>query len=335
MVTMLVKYLCLVLFCIFVASCDGLVGPDPQNTPENNFEILWKEIDQDYSFFVYRGINWDSLYGVYRPQITRTTDDRALFDVMSSLLGNLKDGHVNLYSPYGDFAYTGWYAKYPTNFNMSDVRNRYLVRQSVRGAYLYGTIGDSLGYVYIGSFGNGGYGEIDEIVGQFQSMRGVIIDVRNNGGGSSDHAEFVAQRFIDERTLIRYVQWRNGPKHSDFTDYIPTYIDPAGVRFTKRVALLTNRRCFSSTEDFVAALRKLPHVTVIGDTTGGGSGNPIYRELANGWTYRVPRWIGYTRDKQAYEGKGLVPDVAVWISKADSSAGRDPILQRAIDLLSR
>ena len=79
--------------------------------------------------------------------------------------------------------------------------------------------------------------------------------------------------------------------------------------------------------------RSIPTVTVIGDTTGGGSANPITLQLPNGWSYRVARWIQYAADKKVFEGKGLAPNIPVWISKADSLGGKDVILERAIKFL--
>jgi len=62
-----------------------------------------------------------------------------------------------------------------------------------------------------------------------------------------------------------------------------------GLRYTDPIALLTNRRTFSAAESFVLAMRTLPQVTIVGDTTGGGSGNPLHRELPNGWGLSVSR----------------------------------------------
>ena len=167
-------------------------------------------------------------------------------------------------------------------------------------------------------------------------LKGIVVDVRNNGGGSDRNSKTVASRFFDEKRLFRYVRYRNGPRHSDFTDFIPDYIEPEGkTQFTKPVILLTNRRCFSATEDFVLAMRILPQVTVVGDTTGGGAGNPVLRVLPNGWLYRLSRWIEYTSEKESFEGIGFAPDILVGISPADSLSGKDTILETAIRMLEQ
>lgn len=333
------RYIIFALLSASSISCDLLVGADPDNTPENNFDLLWKDFDHYYSFFVYKRINWDSLYIVYRPQVNANTNDGQLFSIFSALLSNLKDGHVQLYGRTSAYSYTDWYSKYPRNLNFNDVKQNYLKNQfsiTAGGTFLYGKVADSVGYIYIDSFGSGNFKAIDDILAQYQGLKGIIIDVRFNGGGNSGNADLVAQRFFDQRRLVSHTQWRNGPKHSDFTDFIPNYLEPGGpLRFTKPVAVLTNRLCFSSTETFILSMMTLPHVKLVGDTTGGGSGNPLIRELPNGWTYWVPRWIEYTSDRKPFEGIGIPPTVPIWISKADSLAGRDTILDTALQLLSK
>lgn len=335
MVSTLTRHVFPAILCILLSSCDALVGPDPENTPESNFEILWKEFDRDYVFFLYKGINWDSLYSVYRPQVGRATSGTELFGILSSLLANLKDVHTSLHAPYGDYFYTDFYTRSPVNFNLSDIRNRYLKNQFTAGSYLCGTVGDSLAYILIRSFGDGNYEALDDILAGFHSMRGLILDVRSNPGGDAGNADFILQRFVEKRTLVAYIQFRSGPKHSDLTDLIPLYVDPAGVRFTKPIAILTNRHSASASEWFTSGFKILPRTITVGDTTAGGASSPIFRELPNGWSYRIPRQMFFTPNKQTVEGMGIAPDFPVWISKADSLAGRDPILERAIDLLSR
>jgi C-terminal processing protease CtpA/Prc len=77
----------------------------------------------------------------------------------------------------------------------------------------------------------------------------------------------------------------------------------------------------------------LPTVVSVGDTTGGGMGNPVYRELPNGWIYRLPVWIQTDHEDQRLEDVGVLPDHPVHISEIDSRFGRDTILEVARRLL--
>jgi carboxyl-terminal processing protease len=315
--------------------------PPASSSPLTNFETLWKEFDTQYSFFVIKNIHWDSLYTIYRPQVTNQTTDIQLFQILSSLLGVLKDPHVSLTTPIGTYYYTGWYSRFPANFISTTAITHYLSVDygTTAGGYMrYGKISDDLGYLSIGPNLNGDAGvwgqAIDVIIDSLKGMKGVIVDIRNNGGGNDGLGNIVAGRFADQLRVYSYTKTRNGPLHSDFTDYQDHTIQPQGSRqFLKPVALLTNRRCLSSAEGTILMFKVLPNVKVIGDTTGGGSANPITLTLPNGWSYRVSRWIQYTAHKTIFEGTGLPPDIPLWITPADSAAGRDVILERAIQAL--
>ena len=308
-------------------------------SPVANFDTLWSEYSLRYSFFELKHINWDSLYNVYRPQITGTTTNTQLFGIMSSLLSVLKDGHVNLFTPYGNYSYAGWYAGRPANFLGLNVIKNYLSTDygATAGGYMYyGKISTSIGYIYIGPNLIGDYNAwssaIDMIIDTLKDTKAIIVDIRNNGGGNDNLGNAVASRFADRQRIYAYSKWRiMGTNHSAFSDYIPISITPIGIHhYTKPVALLTNRHCFSSAEGTILMFKSLPNIISIGDTSGGGSGNPIILTLPNGWTYWVPRWIQFTADKKIFEGIGLAPDIVCNISPADSAASRDAILERAI-----
>ena len=312
-------------------------------SPELNFETLWKGFDENYSFFEIKNINWDSVYAVYRPQVNSSTTDIQLFNIFKSILSIFKDGHVNLFTPVGNYGYSGWYTDYPANFLGASAISKYLSKDYGKLAnnnIWYGKIGTDIGYIYIGPNFNGDYydwsNSIDVVIDSLISTKGIIIDIRNNGGGSDNLAKAVASRFTDQTKIFSYVRWRNGPKHSDFTDYEALTISPLGRNtYSKPVVVLTNRHCFSSAEEFLLMMESLPQVSVIGDTTGGGSGNPLIRQLPNGWTYWVPHWIQYTAEKEIYEGIGLAPYIHVSISDADSTADKDTILESALQYLSK
>ncbi|MGE5353751.1 MAG: S41 family peptidase [Acidobacteriota bacterium] len=310
-------------------------------SPELSFETMWKEFDARYSFFDVKKINWDSVHSVFKPQVKSTTTDAELFQIMSSMLSIFKDGHVNLYTPIGTFAYSEWYTKYPPNFISSEALTKYLSKDygTLANGYLrYGKISNDIGYIYIGPNLSGSSSDwtqaIDQIIDSLKNTKGIVIDIRNNGGGSDGLGMIVASRFCDRQRVYSYIQWRNGPKHTDFTQISPSVIQPAGKQqYLKPVALLTNRHCFSAAEGTILMLRVLPNVVTIGDTTGGGSGNPITLTLPNGWNYRLSRWIQYTADMEVFEGKGLAPKIPVSITQADFNAEKDKILEYAVSYL--
>ena len=97
--------------------------------PRGNFEALWKIIDERYCFFDYKaeayGLDWNEVRARYSQQVNDGMSSDQLFEVLGNMLGELRDGHVNLYSPFDAARYWSWREDYPANFSDSLLR-RYL-----------------------------------------------------------------------------------------------------------------------------------------------------------------------------------------------------------------
>lgn len=96
------------------------------NSPQGNFEALWKIIDEQYCFLDYKQIDWDAIHDKYQPLITSNMGNDGLFQVLDSMLAELKDGHVNLYNSSNVARYWDWYLDYPRNFNEGIIERQYL-----------------------------------------------------------------------------------------------------------------------------------------------------------------------------------------------------------------
>lgn len=310
-----------------------LVPGDPPDDPPANFEQLWTEVDRYYSFFDQKGIDWDALYQQYRPRVTASTSDSDLFQIMAELLDHLQDGHVNLWAPFGHYQYTGWYDRYPENYDQVLARAQ-LTGTGRSGPLEYGRLTPEIGYVYIPSFDPSRTGDMDRALDALSGVEALVLDVRDNGGGSTDALPEIIGPFADKRRVYARHQYRDGPHHSDFSRLFDDVVGPRGPHFAGPVAVLTNRRCFSTTEDFLLGVRVIPTMFTVGDTTGGGQGNPILRELPNGWVFRVSRWRMFLPDGTPLrDGEGLPPDYPVQLSQQDADRGVDTIIARAIALL--
>ncbi|MEQ9147001.1 MAG: hypothetical protein RLP13_01915, partial [Cytophagales bacterium] len=118
--------LSIVLIAIIGLSCgEAFFDDDPPNNPTTNFEILWKRMDERYSFFDYKKINWDSVYQVYRPQVDDNMTPQELFDVMEAMLNTLKDAHVNLRSDF-DVSFYNYHKNAPSNFDFKLLEDAYV-----------------------------------------------------------------------------------------------------------------------------------------------------------------------------------------------------------------
>ena len=161
------------------------------NSPEGNFEMLWKIMDEHYCFFEYKDIDWQAVHDNYARRITPDMPSKALFEVLGEMLAELQDGHVNLYAAHDVASYRKWYEDYPSNFNDS-IADLYLGKtgeyQTASGLR-YKAFSDNIGYIRYESFNDGiGEGNLSEVLNALAICDGLIIDVRNNGGGSLDNA---------------------------------------------------------------------------------------------------------------------------------------------------
>lgn len=306
------------------------------NTPNGNFESLWKIIDEQYCYLDYKQIDWDEVHEKYAKRIKSSMSDEALFEVLGEMLAELKDGHVNLYSASDVARYWSWFEDYPRNFDES-IQEKYLgTDYRIAGGLKYKILEDNIGYIYYGDFTSGvGNGNLDQALQYLAICNGLIIDVRNNGGGTLTYSSLIASRFTNEKTLTGYICHKTGKGHSDFSEPKSIYLEPSNsIRWQKKVAVLTNRHAYSACNDFVNAMRYLPNVTLIGDKTGGGAGLPFTSELPNGWSVRFSASPHFDASMEHIEF-GINPDMKVDMSDKDTQKGKDSIIEAARAFLNK
>ena len=323
---------------IGITSCvDEDEFPD---TPMGNFEALWKIIDEHYCFLDYKnqeyGLDWDKIHEQYAQRISNKMTSEQLFEVLGSMLSQLYDGHVNMVAAHDMARNWQWYEGSPANYSDSLERIYLGTDYKIAAGIKYKILDDNIGYIRYESFINGvGAGNLTEVLNYFLLCRGLIIDIRNNGGGDLTNAEKLAARFTNERTLVGYIQHKTGPGHSDFSEMEPRYLDPAAsLRWQKPVCVLTNRHVFSAANEFAMYMQALPKVAIVGDYTGGGAGMPFSSSLPNGWVVRFSAVPMYDANRQSTEF-GIIPDVVVKLSDKDFKRGKDTIIETARKLMSQ
>ena len=99
--------------------------------------------------------------------------------------------------------------------------------------------------------------------------------------------------------------------------------------------LLTNRITASAADGFVLAMRVLPHVTVVGDLTEGAMSAQFPDRMPNGWTLFVAFKLETDCNGVNWDGIGVPPDLRIVNTAADIAAGRDRVLEFALQLLEK
>lgn len=303
-----------------------------------NFDRLWRIVDEHYCFFEYKNIDWDEVGERYRQQMKDkgTMSQVEFFDLCAAMLAELQDGHVNLSSSFDMSRYWVW-EQYPVNYDERLIDEHYLgFNYRLSGGMKYAQLQDStIGYIYYGDFATGmGEGNIHNVLKSMDNTKGLIIDVRSNGGGYLTNVETFVGRFLSERTHAGAIRHKTGPGHNDFSEPYDYYLEPSsGYRYLDRpVVVIANRGSFSATNNFVSIMKSLPNVTVVGDVTGGGCGLPFTSEIPIGWNVRFSAAPITGPDGELTEW-GVEPDVKVDMSEDDAARGHDTILDTAISLV--
>lgn len=304
------------------------------NDPYENFDALWEILDERYCYFSYKNIDWGGVYNDISPRVNNAKDVFQLFDLMAEMIDTLEDGHVNLYAPFDVSSCSGWFDSYPADFNSDFLYKHFDADLRSAGGFAYTTLENGeIGYIRYSSFSNGftaaNLAYIDAYFHQLNKVKGIIIDVRNNGGGSLGYSERLASCFFKKKTTTGYMRHKTGKCHDCFSDPTPIVTDPADAPIDwsdKRVIVLSNRRCYSATNDFIVRMKQAPNVVVVGGITGGGGGMPLSQELPNGWMVRFSAVPMFDAEMKHTEF-GVMPDIEVHISSDDTD---DMILLQAI-----
>ena len=251
------------------------------------------------------------------------------------MLGELRDGLVNLTAAHDLGHYWSWYEDYPTNFSDTLVRRYLGTDYQIASGIYYKILDDNIGYIRYDSFNDGiGEGNLDEALMHMILCQGIIIDIRNNGGGLLTNSEKLAARFCQEKTLVGYIQHKTGTGHDAFSKREALYLEPSSnLRWNKPAIVLTNRRVYSAANAFSVYMKTLPNVRLVGDHTGGGAGLPFSSSLPCGWSVRFSAVPMYDAQGQSTEF-GIEPDYNVQQTDEDFAKGRDTIIEFARQLLN-
>jgi carboxyl-terminal processing protease len=177
----------------------------------------------------------------------------------------------------------------------------------------------------------------------FLGVRGIIFDLRRNGGGNSAFGDAVLARLIDqpvERNIVSYqpLHWGSmqglGLGAPVLTEHWrPLAPDTTRPRYAGPVAVLTGMQTVSAGEDFAATFRLAGRGPLVGEPTAGSTGTPAIFPLPGGGVGAVSSTRCVYPGRAAFHGCGLAPDVPVSPTIAGLAAGRDEVLEAALAVL--
>ncbi len=323
-----------ILIILFCFSCSELIINEPVKISHlEDFEAVRQIVKDYYPFLEFKQINWDSIYNVYLPAIEKSEGDEYMA-IIVDMLKELQDGHVGIRTKGGSYISSYIYSRKIKDYYKYNAQNieNYLnadLELTESKNISYGHISGDLGYIRINTFRSGVWiSEIDDAILKFENSKGLIIDVRHNDGGSTRNTNFVVRRFLKDSL-------RQAGKMVNEEFYPGNLLYPyLLVNYNKSVVVLINGVCYSSTEHFIQDMQQIDNVTIIGDTTGGGSSAPEYFNLPSGLQVRVSIKYLLKYNKTPIEWNGIFPDIRITNAIQEVENGTDKQLEYTIDYLS-
>lgn len=300
---------------ILLSSCEKIFFDNTKASadPSTNFEYLWKQVNEKYSLFDVKGIDWDEIHARYAAKISSNMSNEDLFRVMGDMLLELKDGHVNLFSEF-NISHFNIYQLGPDNFEWRTVKQYYLPSDYiVSGPFAHDFVlntNQRVGYIRFPEFsGQVTDTNLSYVLDRYRFTDGLILDIRENGGGTPIDMFKILSRFVTSDTKLYTSFLKNGPGRNDFDQGTEAIVKPYDkTKYLNKVYVLTDRSTYSAGTFFALSTLALDQVILVGDTTGGGLGGPNGGQLPNGWNYRFS--VSKTLDLHGnnYEN-GVPPDI--------------------------
>lgn len=167
-----------------------------------------------------------------------------------------------------------------------------------------------LDFAYFSDDGDAGRA-IQDAMGFVADTDALIIDLRNNQGGSPRAAETLEAYFFGAQQQVTSLILRDPKtgKISETQQYTAATV-PGPLYLGRPIFLLTSGRTFSCAEQFVYDLRNLKRVTIVGQTTGGGANPGGAHIIGDHFFIFIPDGRAYSNiTKTNWEGTGIAPDV--------------------------
>lgn len=342
-----------------VAACGAADAPGRAPLPacvggeaHDVVDAMWRDLDAHYALFDLRlpGGDWDAVASEACDAIDPATTDAELFALLVTMARALDDGHVQIEAPELGLEDDGWATAYPYDDVLerleANAEARYLDAPLAWAAddwFAWGTIGP-LGYLSITSMDglSASEDEADDVAAAREAMdrvlvdlagtKGMIVDVRANGGGWDAVSLEIASRFAGPDALAWSEQRRDGAAHHQFGAWIDTRV-AAGDDYTAPVVLLTSGGTFSAAETFALAMRVRDDVRIVGEPSSGHFSDLDDGTLPNGWEYTYSAERYRAADGEIYETRGVPVDDAVALDADALDRGIDVMLEAAIAAL--
>ena len=346
------------------------------------FDAFWNGMNNNYVFWDIDTTNWDNMYKIYKPifdslDINKTSDVKKSVQYFRAMTNGLVDSHYNLSfaSPISDSSIS---PAYDRKLKAGIIRPAYVfydydARYYLDSGYVFGkdsinllegdtteaiagTLSGNILYLGFNQFNlknsyssadNGVKKVLQYFINHLRNppvpLKGVIIDVRGNGGGDISDLNFLVGNLITSKLTVGYTRYKSGDGRLDYTPWAPAVVTPqaGAVAITVPVVALTDIWTISMAELTAMAIHTMPNGHIVGERTWGANGPLTANENLNGGQFTAANFVSaYTSssmfkyiDGNIYEGKGFPPDYEVPFSLNSFQTSGDKQLEKAVSLM--
>lgn len=294
---------------------------------QNRYRDFKEHFMSHYSYKDLHGISWEEEFDSAGAAITSACSESEFGLGMLGLLSKAEDLHLRLEID-GVIYNCESRALVPVAHHFEAVhRDLEEVVASEHGIVHVGSL-DSTGYIAISSLLSKYEDDMTfaiEHLKTFQDKSYLIIDLRANTGGWDKYAKTFVSHLIED--TIRYekiVVYNEATGEFDDSSYREVIPADNSIQFKGKVFVLIDGNVMSSAEAFVLMLKQLPDVVLVGNTTGGSTGNPQKYGITGSVAAHIPSWQAYDMEGNLIEGNGIVPDVSLNYPEEDFTY-RDPV----------
>ena len=295
---------------------------------------LERAIDQSYAYRDLRRVDWSKLFKEARPSLEKAATPAAFARDAAKLLANAKDLHIWL--KVGGQRIDPYSQPVAPNFNLQTLERAVPEWKAQNDAVSTGKLEGGLGYIQIATWAPKtptGIEPAYEAVDEFREAKGLVIDVRPNGGGDELLARDFAGCFVSKPSVYSRNDYRD-KSAGGFSKILDRIVEPKKGRpaYRGKVAVLIGPGNMSSCESFILMMKCAEKCRLFGARTRGSSGNPKPAALSNGVTVYLPSWRDRYPDGTFLEGNGIKPDVEIK-AEAKDLLEKDPVLDAALKWL--
>jgi carboxyl-terminal processing protease len=188
-------------------------------------------------------------------------------------------------------------------------------------------LADGIGYIRFNVFVISLMDRIRATTREMSDTPGIIIDLRGNPGGLGGMASGIAGMLQKEQTSLGTMRMRAGYMHFAVFPQPKAYLGP--------VVIVTDGGSASTSEIFAGGMQELGRAVVVGERTAGAALPSVFQKLPTGAIFQYAIADFKTPKGTLIEGRGVLPDVEVKLTRATLLEGRDIQLEAALEQIKK